>query len=77
MNKPIAFLWSVIKPYKYQYLIILNPMTSIIETLRYSIFQNGIFLGSGLVYTGSVTIILLFFGFTLFNKVEKSFIDTI
>jgi lipopolysaccharide transport system permease protein len=62
---------------KYQYLIILNPMTSIIETLRYSIFQNGIFLGSGLVYTGSVTIILLFFGFTLFNKVEKSFIDTI
>ena len=62
---------------KYQYLIILNPMTSIIETLRYSIFQNGIFLGNGLIYTGSVTIILLFFGFSLFNKVEKSFIDTI
>ena len=62
---------------KYQYLIILNPMTSIIETLRYSIFQNGIFLGNGLIYTSSVTIILLFFGFSLFNKVEKSFIDTI
>ena len=55
----------------------LNPMTTIIEGLRFCFFQNGDFTVYGLVYT--IIIILLTFigGLLVFNKVEKNFIDTI
>lgn len=64
-------------PEKYRWLIELNPMTNIIEGMRYSLLGNGTFTLASLGYTIIVTICILLFGTLIFNKVEKSFVDTV
>lgn len=54
-----------------------NPLTSIIENLRFSIFGTGAFDGLGLVYTTAFTVVILFVGIIVFNRVEQSFMDTV
>lgn len=62
---------------KYQWIVLANPMTPIIETFRFS------FLGSGttdplhLIYSAVFTVVVLFLGVIVFNRVEKSFVDTV
>ena len=55
----------------------LNPMTGIIETLRYSFLGKGEFTISSLLYSTIVTLIVLLAGILIFNKTEKNFVDTI
>jgi lipopolysaccharide transport system permease protein len=57
--------------------VLLNPMTSILETFKYSILGAGTFNWSYLSYSCAFTLITLFIGVLLFNKVEKSFMDTV
>lgn len=64
-------------PAKYHWLIKLNPMTAIIETFRYGFFGKGSFSWASLGYAGIETIVLVFFGVLIFNKVEKNFVDTV
>ncbi len=64
-------------PEKYKRFIELNPMTCIIETFRYSFFSKGEFSSFSLLYSTFVTLIVLIFGIIIFNKTEKSFVDTI
>lgn len=62
---------------KYHNLYMLNPVTSIVNIFRYG------FLGIGQIewlfygISWSVTIILLLIGVFMFNKVERTFMDTI
>lgn len=62
---------------KYHALYMLNPITSIVNVLRYG------FLGIGqiewLYYAVSwvFTLVVLFVGIVMFNRVEKTFMDTI
>ena len=62
---------------KYYGLYMLNPVTPIITLFRYA------FLGVGDPYWSSyltsvlITLIVLFFGIILFNRVEKTFMDTV
>lgn len=73
---PVAYDIGII-PEKYMGIYMLNPMTSIIN-----IFRNA-FLGLEgfeLVYyliSWIVTIVILFIGIILFNRVEKTFMDTV
>ena len=64
-------------PAKYKWLIIANPMTAIIETFRYGFLGEGSFSWSLLGYAVSVTLVLLMLGVIVFNRVERSFIDTV
>ncbi len=61
----------------YSWLVELNPMTGIIETFRYGFLGAGAFNWGVLGYTTLVTFVLLFFGLIIFNKVEKTFVDTV
>lgn len=54
-----------------------NPLTSIVENLRFSIYGIGAFDGTGLLYTASFTAVILFGGVIVFNRVEQSFMDTV
>lgn len=54
----------------------LNPVTSVIETFRASVL-GGTVNWSMLAYSFAVSCVLLITGFLIFNKVERSFIDTI
>jgi lipopolysaccharide transport system permease protein len=64
-------------PEKYKYLISLNPMTPIIEGVRFALLGKGDFSFATLLYTTIVTILILLVGTITFNKVEKSFVDTV
>ncbi|MES2650174.1 MAG: ABC transporter permease [Bacteroidota bacterium] len=62
---------------KYSWVIEYNPMTPIIETFRYGFLGEGSFSWINLGYASLVTMIFLIIGIIVFNKVEKTFIDTV
>ena len=61
----------------YKWFILANPMTSVIETFKYGIFSKGVFDWFYLIYSFLFMLIIVSLGFVIFNKTEKSFIDTI
>jgi lipopolysaccharide transport system permease protein len=54
-----------------------NPLTSILENVRYSIYGIGQFDAFGLLYTASFTLVVLILGVLVFNRIEQSFMDTV
>ena len=56
----------------------LNPLTPIIETFKYGFLGSGEFIGwRWLIYSFVVMCMLLSVGILVFNKVQKSFMDTV
>lgn len=72
---PISLV--VTKLPEYGWLIKYNPLAYIIETSRYMLLSVGMLSVLGLVYTVALTVFVFFLGLLIFNKTEKSFIDTI
>ena len=62
---------------KFGWLVEYNPLAYIIETSRYLLLNVGSVSVLGLIYTLIITIIIFFIGLLVFNKTEKSFIDTV
>lgn len=62
---------------KFGWLVEYNPLAYIIETSRYMLLNTGEISTLGLCYTLLVTITVFFMGLLIFNKTEKSFIDTV
>lgn len=62
---------------QYKAIIMLNPMSSIIEIFRYAFLGSGSLQLDYLIYSCAVTIIVLFIGIIIFSKVEKTFMDTV
>lgn len=62
---------------KLKYVVLANPMTSIIETFRYGILGKGEVNGYYLLYSVVVTVLLMTIGIFMYNKVERTFNDTI
>jgi len=57
--------------------IALNPLTPIFETFRFTLFSSSNFEVVGLLYAFGLSVFCLMIGITLFNKVERSFMDTV
>jgi lipopolysaccharide transport system permease protein len=55
----------------------LNPVTPVMEAIKYSLLGAGQFSWLWLGYSVLFTILLLIAGLMLFNKVQKSFMDTV
>lgn len=73
---PVAYDIAII-PEKYMGLYMLNPMTPVINAFRYGWLGTGSFdLGYYLLSWG-VTAAVLLLGIVLFNRVEKTFMDTV
>lgn len=73
---PVVYPLSVI-PEEYKTFLVLNPLTGIFECFRYAFLGTGSFEPSMLVYSFIVAVVILGIGTIVFNKVEKSFIDTV
>jgi lipopolysaccharide transport system permease protein len=58
-------------------IIALNPMTAVIEGFRKILFGQGTLDAYSVCYAVCLSIVFLCSGIFLFNKIEKSFIDTI
>lgn len=74
---PVIYPLSSISNPKYKLLLQANPMTSILETFRYGFTGSGTFDWWALLYSLVFTIFILTVGALIFNKVEKSFMDTV
>lgn len=56
----------------------INPVTPVIETFKYGFLNAGEFIGwDWLAYSFLFMVALLCFGVVVFNKVQKSFMDTV
>lgn len=64
-------------PKEWRVLVLINPVSSIIETLRYAFFGIGVCSIQALVWSCVFTMGVIIVGLILFNRVEKNFIDTI
>ena len=64
-------------PLKYKPFILANPLSSIVETFRYAFLGSGTFSWLALGYSAAVTAVILVVGTVIFNKVQKSFTDTV
>jgi lipopolysaccharide transport system permease protein len=64
-------------PSAYKWIIELNPMTGIIEAFRYGFLGEGSLTLQTLGYSVIFTLVSLFLGVIIFNKTEKTFVDTV
>lgn len=56
----------------------LNPVTPVLETFKYGVLGAGEFIGwNWLAYSFVFMVVLLFIGIVIFNKTQKSFMDTV
>ncbi|HAT65458.1 MAG TPA: ABC transporter permease, partial [Flavobacteriaceae bacterium] len=64
---------------EYAWIVDYNPLAQIIEGFRYSLFatDNLYFSWSGLLWITALGIGLFLLGLILFNRTEKTFIDTV
>ncbi len=73
---PIIYPLSEI-PEKYKVFVLANPMTPIVESFKTVLLGVGTINYFYLLYSMAFTVILLLLGILIFNKVEKTFMDTV
>ncbi|MEG1666745.1 ABC transporter permease, partial [Chryseobacterium sp.] len=76
---PVILPTSLVKQKlgNYGFLADLNPLTPIFECFKYGFIGSGEFNITRLLISFSFIIIILLLGIVVFNKSEKSFIDTV
>ncbi len=73
---PVIYPLSSISE-KYRILFLLNPITPIIEGFKYSFLGEGLFSWPLLAYSCISTVLIFLLGVLLFNRIEKTFMDTV
>ncbi|MBP7213719.1 MAG: ABC transporter permease [Anaerolineaceae bacterium] len=73
---PVIYPVSSI-PQQWRFLADWNPVTPIIETFRMGFLGAGDTSWARLGYSAIFTVVILFIGIVIFNRVEKTFIDTV
>lgn len=73
---PVIYPMSSISE-KYQFYIWLNPLTSILESFKYAYLGSGVLDWFWISYSIVFTFVLLLLGSVTFNRIEKSFVDTV
>ena len=73
---PVAYDIGIV-PEKFMDLYMLNPMTPIINCFRKAFLGLGSFDLPHYLVSWAVTLVVLFFGLMMFNRVEKTFMDTV
>ena len=73
---PVIYPTSLLSP-KLKHIMNFNPLTGIFECFRYGYLGAGNFNPAMLVYSLVIITFILLLGTLIFNKVEKSFMDTV
>lgn len=74
---PVIYPLSTIKNEKLHFLMSLNPITSIIETFKYATLGVGSYSPYALLYSAIFTVLILCTGILVFNRIQKTFMDTV
>lgn len=73
---PIIYPVSSI-PERFQRLILLNPITPVVEAFRFAFLGTGAFSWGMLAYSFGFMIVVVLIGIIIFNRVETTFMDTV
>lgn len=73
---PIVYPLAIV-PEKYRLLLLANPITSVVEAFKYSFLGEGFFSWIGLGYSFVFMVVCLLLSILVFNRVEKTFMDTV
>lgn len=74
---PIVYPMSMVTSDKLRTIILANPLTSIIEAFKYITLGEGYFSWGALSYSFVFMCSLLLVGILIFNKIQRSFMDTV
>jgi len=74
---PIIYPLSTITNEKLKLVMSLNPLTSIVETFKFSVLGVGSFSWWSLGYSFGFMVTLMAIGIVIFNRVQRSFMDTV
>ena len=73
----VLFPLSTIPDGMMRTLILFNPVTQPMELFRLALFSKGTFVPWSCIWSVCVTAAVLFIGWHVFSRVEKTFIDTV
>lgn len=73
---PVIYPLSTLEG-KLRWIILANPMSAIIETFRYGFLGEGTFEWAYLGYSTVLCLLAVYIGTLIFNKVQRSFMDTV
>lgn len=72
---PVIYPLSAISNSRLHTLMLLNPITSIVEAFRYGMLGVGELNWAGLAYSFSLMVVLTMVALVVFNKVQRDFMD--
>lgn len=64
-------------PADFRWIIMINPLTSFVESFRAIFLDAGVISYLGLAYSAIAATLLFLFGLIIFNRTEKNFMDTV
>jgi lipopolysaccharide transport system permease protein len=73
---PVIYPVSAI-PERFQWIILANPMTPIVEAFRYAFLGAGTVDTGHLLYSFGFMVVVVVIGSIIFNRVEQTFMDTV
>ena len=74
---PIVYPMSTLGDGLVKTILMVNPVTAPVEVLRYAILGQGTVMPEYLFLSAAITVVVVVFGIMIFNKVEKTFMDTV
>jgi len=73
---PVIYPVSAV-PARFQWVMLINPMTPIIEAFRYAFLGAGDANVGNLLFSFGFMLVVVFLGSVIFNRVEQTFMDTV
>lgn len=74
---PIVYPLSQLGDGRFKTMLMMNPVTAPVEAFRYAVLGQGTIVTEYYVISAILTIVVAMFGIMIFNKVEKTFMDTV
>lgn len=73
---PVIYPVSSI-PERFQWIILANPMTPVVEAFRFAFLGVGTVNSLNILYSFVFMLVVVFIGSLIFNRVEQTFMDTV
>lgn len=74
---PIVYPMSQLGDGWMKTVLMINPVTAPVEVFRYAVLGQGTIMPGYLVLSGAISVFVVIVGIVIFNKVEKTFMDTV
>ena len=74
---PVVYPLSQAGDTIYKSLLLVNPVTAPVEVFRYALLGQGEIVIPALIWSWIFTLVVAVFGIMIFNKVERTFMDTV